>query len=269
MGFSLSTVLTRIASFLAESGNPKHVRPSPPKPQARILVDYDNILEATRRQGVQVVVDRLLSSIGTAVLSDCARAEIRLYGGWYETNRLTRDAQALTSKLLASFPQVATVVDKDGSCTLVASAELARSLIIEPHYDLMHTYRQRGLAPGLKCDPPPFPGCAQRTCPLMVVHTFLSTKKCPEPACMLEPPDILHRGEQKLVDAMITADLIELSLSVPDILCIVSSDDDLWPGIRTALAKGASIVHVNTRPPRPLPSFYSVGIRRTYTIRHL
>lgn len=269
MGFLSSGVLGRIAAFVAQSASPKPVRRSGRKPQARILVDYDNVLEATRRQGVQVVVDRLLSAIGTATLSAWGRAEIRLYGGWYETDHLTREAQNISSALLASFPQVARVVDKDGSHGIVVGVELARSLVIEPHFDLMHTYRQRGLPPGLKCDPPPYPGCTLPACPLLVVHNFVSSRKCPETACLLEPHDILHRGEQKLVDTMITADLIQLSLLGSDVLCVVSSDDDLWPGIRSALAKGATIVHVNTRPPRPLPSFYTGGIGRAYTVRHL
>lgn len=53
---------------------------------------------------------------------------------------------------------------------------------------------------------------------------------------------------QKLVDTVLTADLIQVSPPASTQIAVVTSDDDLWPGIYTALSQGATVHHV--RPSR-------------------
>ena len=60
---------------------------------------------------------------------------------------------------------------------------------------------------------------------------------------------LLSRREQKLVDTMIVADLIHLASRGETPIGLVSSDDDMWPGILSALNIGASVIHVHTRVP--------------------
>ena len=57
---------------------------------------------------------------------------------------------------------------------------------------------------------------------------------------------------------MLTVDLIQAtSLGVSDIV-LVTSDDDLWPGIRTATSAGVCVHHIRTQQtsqtPLPAPS---------------
>jgi hypothetical protein len=47
---------------------------------------------------------------------------------------------------------------------------------------------------------------------------------------------------------MLTADLIQLTLAGDKIIGIVSSDDDLWPGIMSSLLRGATLLHIHTKP---------------------
>jgi hypothetical protein len=60
------------------------------------------------------------------------------------------------------------------------------------------------------------------------------------------PSALISTTEQKLVDSMLTADLIHLAHSGEQFVAIVSSDDDMWPGIITAVHAGAHVLHVQT-----------------------
>lgn len=59
---------------------------------------------------------------------------------------------------------------------------------------------------------------------------------------------------------MLTADLIHLAKNGQQELAVVSSDDDLWPGIQMALLAGAHVIQVHTRSGRPTPLAYSIGL---------
>ena len=60
---------------------------------------------------------------------------------------------------------------------------------------------------------------------------------------------VLTRTEQKLVDTMLVADLIHLASSGETSVAVVSSDDDMWPGMLMAMSHGAQIVHICTKHP--------------------
>ena len=82
--------------------------------------------------------------------------------------------------------------------------------------------------------------------------------------CSTALGDLVKRNEQKLVDTLITADLIYLASRHPDVIVIVSSDDDMWPGIRSALALGASVVHIQTQVGRVIPVSYNPAVGSSY-----
>jgi hypothetical protein len=49
------------------------------------------------------------------------------------------------------------------------------------------------------------------------------------------------------VDTMLVADIIHLASSGESCISVVSSDDDLWPGMLTAMDFGSHIVQVCTK----------------------
>lgn len=57
----------------------------------------------------------------------------------------------------------------------------------------------------------------------------------------------MTRVEQKLVDTMLVADLIHLAINGEMTIAVVSSDDDFWPGILSAMTLGAHVVHIGTK----------------------
>ena len=73
--------------------------------------------------------------------------------------------------------------------------------------------------------------------------------------CNLHPKQIISRAEQKIVDTMLTSDMIELCLR-EEHFAIASSDDDMLPGISLALTRGASVIHLQTRPGQATAEHY-------------
>lgn len=87
---------------------------------------------------------------------------------------------------------------------------------------------------------------------------------CPTPKCTVELDKVLLRAEQKLVDTMLVTDLIHYSMHQKETIVVVTSDDDVWPGIHSAIVHGANIHHVQTIPGRVTPTYYSKLVSGTY-----
>jgi hypothetical protein len=207
-----------------------------------VLVDFDNLPTAYKRRDVRWLVDRIFESLAPVLLAPKRSARIRFYGGWYEENRPTRLAEALIREIATDFPTLIGIPGASGGRPFTASAELAYSLEADPRRHLFHTLRIRGSPPVLRvreehaCDKP--------DCPMAVLREIAEEGGCPAEGCECELNQVLYKAEQKLVDTMMTADLIELGADKDSVLCVVSSDDDLWPGIRVATLRGAHVVHV-------------------------
>jgi hypothetical protein len=233
-----------------------------------VLVDYDNLSRVDRRRGLVWVVTRILNALGSSRFEDGGPVSARLYGGWYVGDQQSRRAEGLAAEIDANFPRPIEVGARNPIRVRV-NVRLAHSLLTDPSRDLLHTYRPRGSPGGVTCLNPPFTGCRNaEDCPISPIHGFLDRSQCPSPGCPLTPRDILRRAEQKLVDTMIVADLIHVGLERGS-LTLVSSDDDMWPGIRMSLNLGASIAHVHPRRGQGSPAFYRDPAPSTYREIHL
>lgn len=231
-----------------------------------VLVDYDNIEKQLIRLGVSHVVNAIISKINPADVGVGDRhITIRLYGGWYENSRFTSRAQKLSVDITKDFPATSYLSDKTSA--VIVKCELAYSLLADPGNHLFHTFRARGVPDGLKADHPGLCGCTRLRCPIIETYKFVSNGKCTE-CGTISPNDIFYRGEQKLVDTMLTADLI-FSSKASNYICVVSSDDDFWPGIVTTLKSGSNIVHLHTKAGMRTPSFYSKLAGSAYVERNL
>ena len=220
-----------------------------------------------RTRGVANVVDKTLYALGVSILSGLHRVKVRLYGGWYEGTRLSRRGQQLAAEVRAIFPRKLSLLDGARTVSVLQDVELAYSLQIDPSNIFHSTYRKRGKPSGLQCESPPFPDCSNiPRCSLLAVFSFLNFDTCPEASCRVSPADILRRGEQKLVDTMLTADLIYSASSEdhPD-LCVVSSDDDVWPGIQSALVLGSNVFHIHTKASSITAYPHKGGVGGKYT----
>lgn len=220
-----------------------------PRNGITILVDYDNVPQAVRRHGLLDLMGRVLSLLPPAALPRGSRASCRLYGGWFEKRTLSPRAQVLATEIRRTFPTVLRLGVAASPRPIEVEVELARSLRARPDRHLFHTYRPRNPPRRLASRPLPFTGCAlPGDCPLAPVHRLLEVDACPQAPCEATTRDILMVPAQKLVDTMLTADLIQVSRPAATHIAVVTSDDDLWPGIYTALSQGATVHHVRPSP---------------------
>lgn len=211
----------------------------------KVLVDYDNVPVAIRRVGVSYVVDRVRAKLAGFISAECNRLEFRLYGGWDQNSTLTAVAQRLTAEIGRTFPRI---VGAEGCVTkrLRVDVSLVHALEKAPNKLLRHTHRKTTFSKQLMCLRPTTVACRNTDCQIDQIAEFLNHQRCPEPGCAVTPVMLLSTLEQKLVDTAIVADLIHLSLSGHETITLVSSDDDLWPGIISSLLNGSRLIHVHT-----------------------
>lgn len=228
-----------------------------------ILVDYDNLEENHIRGGLQFIIDSIISLIDVSHVVD-NRLTIRLYGGWYEKRKSTMRAQNLEAEIRKISPTRSML--SDNKTSVIVKCELAYSILADPTFQLFYTFREKGIPTGLKAHHPIKEGCKDANCPIQVIHDFIQNKKCPK-CNRVKPENIFYRGEQKLVDSMIITDLLFASTKGEN-LCIVSSDDDFWPGIRASLLNGNPLIHINTKN-SPNAILYTKVIGSNYIQRQL
>jgi uncharacterized LabA/DUF88 family protein len=224
-----------------------------------ILVDHDNLEAIDRSRGLTNVALRIVEAVAARALSDGDRVNLRRYGGWYSRTTLSNRAQMLAAEIQREFPTVLTFGSAESPLRVRVAAELATCLLADPRNILHDTFRVRAGVANVAVAAQPWHDCAHpMSCPLIVQTQFLSTAGCPATSCAIVPETVLKRNEQKLVDTMLVADMIYAGMRDQK-FAIVSSDDDMWPGIRSALVGGARVFHVHTKAGRATP----VGYART------
>jgi hypothetical protein len=209
------------------------------------LVYFDNVPDSVTRKGPRYVADRVWSSlekIDASLTSDTSRLEIRFYGGWLGRSSLSPRGSALVADVQRDFPFI--IRSKK---PITIAGELAQSLLLLPRHPLPFTFRPRHGGQNIACLHPSKLGCIAAECPVVTVHEFLRDGNCPISTCGRSAETFLMKSEQKLVDAMLIADLIYLSTAGESRVAVVSSDDDLWPGMLMAMSNGTNLLHVCTK----------------------
>ena len=227
----------------------------------QVIVDYNNIPQATRRLGVKYVAESIARCLGAVPVGKYRRLNLRLYDGWYQVQSPTQLAQRIAVEVQKDFPTVVSLTNPTGGIVkAVVAAEMAYSLHCDPNIHLWHTFRPRSGQANLSCKSPVTSGCVSASCVLSTLPGFFTSQRCPDASCTLTTEDLIVRNEQKLVDSMMATDLISLHLSNNEELVVVSSDDDLWPSLRLLLQRGHTVYHVHTKPNHSTPSFYTSRI---------
>lgn len=222
-----------------------------------VLVDYDNVKIIFRNRGLEHVVSRIISNITPNLDKKYNRVRIRLYGGWYHNQTLSKKAQNLASDIANKFPKVENINFNNVLYKSIINAELAYTLEFDHKHKLFNTYRRKRTPSGIKANKPPYQNCQnQPNCDLINIHKFINKKKCPHASCGVTHNGVLEKNEQKLVDTMLTSDIIYLSFNDNNELCVVTSDDDILPGINTALNNNIKLIHLHTHSNRKTPQYY-------------
>jgi hypothetical protein len=230
-----------------------------------MLIDYNNLTRPDLAKGPKYVIEKVLAALGHHYLASVSRTSIRLYDGWFQENILTPRAQSVSAEIKAHFPGMHATTDGTTTKKLIVNVEMAYSLKIDPGANIWNTYRMRNSPRGLSCADPVNVGCKVTPCQLLNTHLFFKGSKCPDAGCTIEPRQLINRGEQKLIDGMLAADLYYLHLQKEPKVVIVSSDDDMWPAIRTVLDLGMHVIQVHPLKGHRVPLYYSRGRAPKYT----
>ena len=217
------------------------------RPQHIVVVDYDNLEKAIQARGLRYLITQVLTRVFTHGQGLLPCYHFRLYGGWYEGRTPTSKAQHLARSISKDIPLPFPFTANNLPIKIPLTIELAYALAAMPAKHLLATYRRRSPQHSLSCHHPTTVGCHNIACPIQSVHTLITTERCPDQSCTLTLEQLLFRPEQKLVDSMMLTDLIFYAQQNATELSLVSSDDDLWPGIIYALHTGSVVNHIQTR----------------------
>ncbi|HHC24677.1 MAG TPA: NYN domain-containing protein [Desulfobacterales bacterium] len=205
-----------------------------------ILIDFDNFFDYKPADPDFDWLEFELNQLTSRVLKSNSRPEFisfRLYGGWMEngslTNLASRIQQSLSSFDIFPFYKHSERVSTDGE------TELVTRLISMPDLQWDNTAITRSGIPRLRVVSGLPPGCAgtNETCPVRILFRFSKkrTKKCPVPGCPVTNQEAFKIVEQKMVDTMLSCDIVTLSEDERVEKIIVASDDfDMLPSMAIA-----------------------------------
>jgi uncharacterized LabA/DUF88 family protein len=230
-----------------------------------ILVDYDNLPPELKSNGPRAIADRIQSRLIAGFPSyflGNIRFEVRFYGGWHTRSSPSTRGARLLGEVQQFFPYMIRIPSTGQILTINAS--LAESLLALPQQLLPHTYRTRAEVPqSYSVRSATALNCQHNSCPADALVALFSTGHCPNSSCSRGIGEILSRAEQKLVDTMLVTDTIFLANSAEKQIVIVSSDDDMWPGMLTAMSLGTMVFHMTTRTPSQSNAFLYTGSLRS------
>ncbi|MCC5848041.1 MAG: NYN domain-containing protein [Verrucomicrobia bacterium] len=216
-----------------------------------IFIDYDNLLERHKSSGILDVATTALLQTSLSPMSLRGTCHIRIYGGWYEGPTMTQRAQDLAVAIAKDFPAIIRLpCEGNKILSLATNAELAVAMMEEPDHLLFGTYRKKGKPGNLRVQTPTAVGCTDSACSLKVAKKLLKTGKCPVAGCLVMDDDLVYRHEQKIVDTMLTCDMIYAPTQDYQHLILVSGDDDFLPPVRTALLRGTPVARFHPKPNR-------------------
>lgn len=226
------------------------------EPTFVVFIDYDNLLPTQKTTGILDVVTKVLVQTPSVRFVPRSRCEVRIYGGWYEGSQITQLAQNVTIEIQRDFPAIIRIPISGGSAIAVASnAELAVSLMQEPGHHMFNTYRRKGKPANIRIETPQAIGCIDNSCPLPLMKKLLRHGNCPKLGCSSTHGDLVYRHEQKLVDTMLSCDLVHAATAGATHVVLVSGDDDFLPPLRTVLLKGMGATRFHPKPNCPRASF--------------
>ena len=223
-----------------------------------VLVDYANVKRLFTRGGLKTMVVTITEEVCNLIDQLPERLLFRMYGGWYNGQEYTRLAQELSLIIDKEYPLVyKPVTEKANQGRLRIQVELAYAMLIDPSHNLTRTVRKRRGHHSLWVNSPQDQGCIHSECHLRGLLGLFKDGSCTHPSCCLGENELIGlKREQKLVDTMLTTDLIHVSMSEDNAVVLVSSDDDMIPAVRQSILMGTTLIHLHTGSRKVTPDYY-------------
>lgn len=221
--------------------------------RALVLVDYFNSFNTTpTTEGLAYEIDSTLKSI-LAVAPATTVIDFRYYGGWYESGVLSQAASELLGLLAISDPFPRGFKGDAGTRIIRGTLRLADRIIAAPDFDLGDTLRRRAGLPSFRLAmnghqlgcPDVEGGCVMRQ---VAKLTKSPGRSCWVPNCPETVASAFFVREQKMVDSMMTCDLLHISITgLADLVAVETFDTDIIPALVQAAATGTAPVWLRDR----------------------
>jgi len=209
-----------------------------------ILIDFDNFFAYSWTDDfnwLKTEFNELINQ-ALAVNRKADFISFRLYGGWME-NGLQTNISFKIQQAIASF-KFFPFFNKAERIFVHGEIELVTRLISIPNMEWDDTVRTRSGIPRLRLAGSGLPaGCVgtNENCPVRILYRFAEkkTKECPVAGCQATNKSAFKVVEQKMIDTMLSCDIISLS-DDPRVegIIVVSDEFDLLPPIVMAVENG-------------------------------
>lgn len=208
-----------------------------------VIVDFDNYFPKQMSEYPSERIETFFNTIISDIITNDAEISeiiIRLYGGWYQGNGYSRKASELQATLqgISLFPIIINTM------RIVGSLEMAEQMYGVNHV-WTNTFQEKAGIQKVKIDwTRTGESCTHSapTCPVKILSNFIknSSHHCSNTGCSTIQSDVFFRREQKIVDTMMTCDILSFSEeSDVNIIYVISDDIDLFPSIALSKAKNA------------------------------
>jgi hypothetical protein len=211
---------------------------------AVVLIDFDNLfkkdLSSYNENDFFVVFKNIVNEI-VFDIPNINKINIRLYGGWFKENTLSSKASILVNILaqINLFPYI----QINPLRRIYGSIEIATSLY-GINYIWHNTLREKNGLPRLKVNTNLLTSICEENknvCPAKILNKFTKSKNriCSVPGCTTKNKNVFISIEQKMVDTMLSCDLISFCNEIDIKYILLFSDDtDFFP----PLALGSHII---------------------------
>lgn len=220
-------------------------------PRGGLLIDFDNLLpprETVDGTSLRHTILRCVESMLVAS-PNLEHVDVRLYGGWREGGTLSRRGSEVAAAIQLADPFPIPLL---ATRLLRGTLELAVALHAAPSLTFEDTHRIRRRPPRLRLDSDFLAThCASadhQQCPARALRSFTRspTKSCPADPCGVLAEQVFVVAEQKMIDTMIAADLLDLTGHNPGYthVAIASADTDFLPPLILARRRGSALVQL-------------------------
>ena len=223
-------------------------------PSLVACVDYDNVEINLRSAGPVSLAKVLVTAFPSRLLNQYDSIDFRLYGGWRNQNALTHVAQRMIPDIRMNSPTIVSNLRHGSLASTKLEVSLADAPIGWPTPLAESLVRERSIRNFWAVAAGP-PECrAPTSCGMAAFRNIRNTTTCSDSACTTQLGDFLVRDEQKMVDTLIVTDMayIAYARKSPD-LVLISSDNDMWPGVLVAVRAGCFVTHLHTKQGRKTP----------------
>lgn len=206
-----------------------------------VLIDFDNFYTEHYQGKNQAWLIHELNKVVTNVLDYQQYVKtifIRLYGGWMENGMLTTAASLIQQEL--SVNSIFPMPHPKSEGLLRGSVEIATTLISIPDNVWDNTRKSKNGLPQIRVEHTALNEyCLSNTdrCPVLILKAFLKkkTRKCSIIGCDGTNVSVFKTVEQKMVDTLLSCDLLHVS-NIPSVssIIVMTDDFDIHPAIATA-----------------------------------